>query len=225
MTAPRPRVLGHRGASGHATENSLAAFAEARRLGADGVELDVHATRDGRLLVHHDAVVTGVGAIAESEFSTLRQLRLANGELIPSLEEALAVLAGMEVWVEVKTLPETLDPVLLSALESVGDQTTLGVHSFDHRIVHRLRGRRPALRTGVLSASYPVAPVTPVRAAGASTLWQSADLIDAPLVHAVHSAGLEIIAWTVNDTATAQRLSALGVDALCGNYPERLISG
>lgn len=221
----RPRVLAHRGASGHATENSLAAFSESRRLGADGVELDVHATADGRLLVHHDAAVAGVGPIAESTFSDLRQIRLANGELIPSLDEALAVLSGLEVWVEVKALPAEWDAALLAFLDTAAAQSAMGVHSFDHRIVRRLGTQRPGLRTGVLSASYPLDPIGPIRAARASVLWQAADLIDAELIDAVHAAGAEIIAWTVNDIATAQRLSGLGVDALCGNFPERLTSG
>jgi glycerophosphoryl diester phosphodiesterase len=61
-----------------------------------------------------------------------------------------------------------------------------------------------------------------MRAAGASVLWQEWSMIDADLVDAVHDAGGEVIAWTVNAQAAAEQLAALGVDALCGNYPDRL---
>jgi glycerophosphoryl diester phosphodiesterase len=225
MPAKAPRVLAHRGASGHACENSLAAFREAVRLGADGVELDIHTTADGSLLIHHDPVIRGVGPIASHRLEAIRATPLPNGEPIPILEEALAVLGGLEVWIEVKALPASADLLLLGAIERAPTPSRCAVHSFDHRIVARLGARRPALRRGVLSASYPIDPVGPMVAAGASALWQASELIDAELVDAVHRHGGEVIAWTVNDPALARRLAALGVDALCGNYPERLRLG
>ena len=83
MPAPTPRVLAHRGASGHALENSLAAFREAIRLGADGVELDIHTTADGCLLIHHDPVISGLGPIASHPLQAIRATPLPNGEPIP----------------------------------------------------------------------------------------------------------------------------------------------
>ncbi len=225
MSQTRPRILGHRGASGHAWENSLAAFREALRLGADGVELDVHVTADGALVVHHDPEIPGVGPIASARLQEVRKARLPNGEAIPTLAEALDVLEGKEVWVEVKALPETADAALLTALGGSPTPAGCAVHSFDHRIVARLGKAFPGLRRGVLSASYPLDPAGPMAAAGASALWQQWPLIDAELVAAVHRRGGEVIAWTVNDSGAARRLAALGVDALCGNYPERLRLG
>jgi glycerophosphoryl diester phosphodiesterase len=98
----------------------------------------------------------------------------------------------------------------------------VGVHSFDHRIVSRLGGARPGLRRGILSASYPLDLIGPMRAAGARWLWQEWHLIDAELVAAVHRTGGEVIAWTVPDAPEARQLAALGVDVLCGNFPDRL---
>lgn len=221
MTPIQPRVLAHRGASGTRPENSLAAFREAVRLGADGVELDVHATADGALVIHHDAIIPGLGAIPEQRLAAIRAVRL-RGEPVPTLTEALEVLDGLEVWVELKSLPVAADEELLRALAGGPRPERYAVHGFDHRIVARLGARNPALRRGILSASYPVDPVGPMAAAGANTLWQAWHLIDAELIAAVHRRGGELVAWTVNDSATADRLSALGVDALCGNFPERL---
>lgn len=225
MPAPTPRVLAHRGASGHALENSLAAFREAIRLGADGVELDIHTTADGCLLIHHDPVIPGLGPIASHSLEAIRATPLPNGEPIPTLEEALAALGGLEVWIEVKALPASADRLLLAAIDRAPTPSRCAVHSFDHRIVARLGALRPALRRGVLSSAYPADPVGLLSAAGATALWQACDSVDAELVAAVHSHGGEVIAWTVNDAALARRLAALGVDALCGNYPERLRLG
>ena len=148
-------------------------------------------------------------------------MRLA-GEAVPTLAEALAVLEGLEVWVELKTLPPTADAALLRTLAQGPYPERYGVHGFDHRIVARLGAQRPELRRGILSASYPLDPIAPMTAAGANTLWQAWHLIDRELVAAVHRNGSEIVAWTVNTAITAEWLSALGVDALCGNFPERL---
>ena len=234
MRAPRPRVLGHRGASGHRPENSLAAFREAIRLGADGVELDVQTTSCGRLVVYHDWEVPGLGPIAGLRFETLREAWLSNGEPIPSLEEALEEIQGaggaggpsggraIEVWIELKSLPRSADGALLQVIEGSPAPARCAVHSFDHRIVARLGEKRPMLRRGILSASYPLDPVGPMQAAGANTLWQEWHLVDGELVAAVHRSGGEVMAWTVNDAEAARRLAELGVDGLCGNWPERL---
>lgn len=219
-----PRVIAHRGASGHAYENSPAAFRRAIELGADGVELDIHATADGALLVHHDPEVKGMGRIDALPRSAFQGYRLPNGEPIPTLAEALALLAGLAVWVEVKTLPPDCDSLLLQALDAGPTPERYAVHGFDHRIVERLGGRRPGLRRGVLLASYLLDTLSVLRTAGADTLWMETHLIDQPLVDLVHSAGGKVIAWTANDDYEIRRLIRLSVDGICGNYPDRIRS-
>ena len=221
MTGIAPRILAHRGASGYATENSLEAFREARRRGADGIELDVHPSADGAFIVHHDPDLPGAGPIAGLTLGEIKSRMLPNGETIPTLAESLAASAGLEVWVELKRLGAGLDEAFL---ETLGDSVPalIGVHSFDHRIIARLGSRMPGLRRGVLSVSYPVDPVIQMRDAGAQFLWQEWRSIDPELVHEVHRIGGEVIAWTVPDAGAARRLAELGVDALCGNFPDRL---
>ena len=218
--ANRPLIIAHRGASGHAVENSLAAFREAARLGADGVELDIHNTADGRMAVFHDPVIPSLGRIRQLSSTAVRSYRLANGEPIPWLEEVLEAIPTLAVWIEVKGLDPAWDSALLSVIETARERCA--VHSFDHRIVVRLGGQQPRLSRGVLSTAYPVDPVAPLLATGADTLWQEWQLIDPPLVAQVHQAGRRIFAWTVNDAGTARALADMGVDGLCGNFPERL---
>lgn len=216
------RVIAHRGASGHCHENSPSAFRQAVLLGADGVELDLHATRDGTLLVHHDPEIRGVGIIGELLAEAIAQYRLPNGEAIPTLAQALQLLAGLEVWVEVKTLPPAFDDTLLATLDAGPTPARYAVHAFDHRIIARLGERRPALRRGVLMASYLLDTAMVLRATGADTLWMEAHLIDAELVADLHADRFEIIAWTANDPREIRRLAALEVDGICGNYPDRI---
>lgn len=220
----RPSVIAHRGASGHAHENSPSAFRLAIELGADGVELDVHATADGELLVHHDPEVRGLGRISTLPRPAFLGYRLPNGEPIPTLAEALALCAGLAVWVEVKTLPPDCDSVLLQALDAGPSPERYAVHGFDHRIVERLGERRPGLRRGVLLASYLLDTLPVLQTAGADTLWMETHLIDQALVDLVHSAGGKVISWTANDETEIRRLLRLGVDGICGNYPDRIRS-
>ena len=185
------------------------------------MELDVHPSADGAFIVHHDPGIPGAGPISGLSLREIKARPLPNGEPIPTLAEALAVSLGLEVWVEVKVLGAVLDQAFLAAL---GDQdpALIGVHSFDHRIIARLGNRMPGLRRGVLSVSNPVDPVRQMRDAGARALWQEWRSIDAELVREVHRMGGEVIAWTVPDADAARRLADLGVDALCGNFPDRL---
>lgn len=218
---PRPAVIAHRGASGYAFQNSLAAFRLAREMGADGIELDIHATTDGALVVHHDPEVEGAGRIADHSWAELQRVALPNGEPLPLLPEALAAVGDLTVWIEVKTLPERYDARLLEAIAAGPAPSRYGVHAFDHRIIARLGARAPALRRGVLSASRLVDPLPQMVAAGASVLWQESSLTDADLVTTLHRAGKEVIVWTANTPEELTTLVALDVDGLCGNYPDR----
>lgn len=218
----RPSVIAHRGASGYEYENSRAAFRRAVMLDADGVELDVHATRDGALVVHHDADLPGLGPIGQLSLEEARTVPLRNGEMLPLLGEILDLVGERDVWIEVKTLPEAHDPQLFAAMDRGPAPGRYAVHSFDHRVVRRLGEARPALRRGILLSAYLDDPVAAMQAVGATTLWQEWQQVDQDLVNRVHAAGAALIAWTVNEIGDLERLSRLGVDGLCGNYPDRI---
>jgi glycerophosphoryl diester phosphodiesterase len=218
----RPSVIAHRGASGYEYENSRAAFRRAVMLDADGVELDVHATRDGGIVVHHDPEVPGFGPIAEMSLAEARQARIRNGETLPLLTEILELVGDREVWVEVKSLPPAYDAMLLAILEQGPAPKRYGVHSFDHRIVHRLGEACPTLHRGILLTAYLRDAISVMRAVGATALWQEWQQVDQELVNQVHESGGVVIAWTVNDLGDLDRMVRLGVDGLCGNYPDRI---
>jgi glycerophosphoryl diester phosphodiesterase len=191
-------------------------------LDADGVELDVHATRDGVIVVHHDAEIPGFGPIGLLSWPEARQVRIRNGEPLPLLSEVLDLVGDREVYVEVKSLPEVHDEAFLAVLDHGPVPARYSIHSFDHRIVRRLGTGRPALRRGILLSAYLDDPVAAMRGVGATTLWQEWQQVDQELVNRVHDAGCSIIAWTVNEIGDLERMARLGVDGLCGNYPDRI---
>lgn len=213
-------IIAHRGASAERPENTLVAFARAVDLGADAVELDVHLSADGVLMVHHDATPREAPlphlarrAIRSLTFEELSEFRVS-GEPIPTLEEVIDAVGGrLRVYCELKGAG--------TARASVTMLTPLGgaaaVHAFDHRQVLEARRIAPELARGVLEASYHIVPTDSMASVHARDLWQSAELIDPALVRAVHARGGRVVAWTVNEPAEIARLAALDVDAICSN--------
>jgi glycerophosphoryl diester phosphodiesterase len=191
-------------------------------LDADGVELDVHATSDGGIVVHHDPDIPGAGPIAQLTVAGARKALLRNGETVPLLSEILELVGDRDVWVEVKSLPQRYDTALFAILDQGPSPDRYAVHSFDHRIVHRLGEARPSLRRGILLSAYLRDAVAVMQSVGATTLWQEWQQVDQDLVNQVHQAGGTVIAWTVNEIGDLDRMVRLGVDGLCGNYPDRI---
>jgi len=213
-----PQIVAHRGASHERPENTAAAFERALELGADAVELDVHLTADGQLVVHHDAAphvapnpaLAGLG-IRSLTVEQLRAFRV-RGEPIPTLEEVTRIVGGRAtIFCELKGAGTAEAAVKL--LGRLGDAAA--VHSFDHRQIADARRIAPAVPRGVLEASYHISPTASMKSVDARVLWMAAELIDADLVGAVHAGGGEISAWTVNTAAEILRLADLGVDLLC----------
>jgi len=216
----KPFVIAHRGASSIELENSLAAFRAAAGQGADGVELDVHATIDGEIVVHHDPSVMGL-PIAQARARDLAAMPLANGEPIPTLAQALDVLGKLKVFVEVKVLDPRWDDRLLAVLDRGPNPGGYAVHSFVVHVVRRLGEKRPSLPRGVLSEVPTRSPRQTLEAALAQTLWQERTTLDEQLVKTVHGLGAQIIAWTVDNAADIERMVRWGVDGICTNHPER----
>jgi len=216
----KPLVIAHRGASSIELENSLAAFRAAAGQGADGVELDVHATIDGEIVVHHDPSVMGL-PIAQARARDLAAMPLANGEPIPTLAQALDVLGKLKVFVEVKVLDPRWDDRLLVVLDRGPNPGGYAVHSFAFDVVRRLGQKRPSLPRGVLSEARTRSPRQTLEAGLAQTLWQERTTLDEQLVKTVHGLAAQIIAWTVDNAADIDRMVRWGVDGICTNHPER----
>lgn len=220
----RPLSIGHRGASGHEHENSRAGFRRAKALGAEAVELDVHTTRDGSVVVHHDYSIPNLGRLCDLTLQEILQYRLPNGETIPLLNDVLPLLRGLDVWVEVKGIEEYFDAVLLRALGDGPEPERYGIHSFDHRVIRRLGERDGAFRRGILLEARLIDPLPVLAAAGATVLWQAQAYVDKALVEEIHRAGRRLMAWTANSEADISRLVACGVDGICSDYPERVVA-
>lgn len=198
-------------------ENTLDAFALARGLGADGVELDVRLTADGGLAVHHDPVIDGVGPVHE----------LATADLpdhVPLLGEALEGCSGMLVNIEIKNHPTeaAFDPgelasrLVVDIVEELDRGSSVVVSSFWAGSLAAVRSLDPALACGllVLPNFDPLVAVTGAVELGCTAVHLPVRLVDRPSVDAAHDAGLAVAAWTVADAAGLGPVLAAGVDTV-----------
>lgn len=220
-------AISHRGSRAVHPENTIGAVLAAADDGADGVEIDVHSTRDGVIVVHHDFFPRGaVGdrrlaarPIADLTFAELQQFDLGGGARIPSLAELLKALDGrVRLYVEIKG--RGCDGALVDVLRGAAN---VAVHSFDHRCIERFAELAPSVSRGVLQGSYMLDNCIALRSASATDLWQHHELIDAALVGEVHECGGRVIAWTANEEHEWERLAGAGVDAICTDRMGRFI--
>ena len=219
-TRPALELVAHRGAKRERPENTLAAFARAIEVGADALELDVHATRDGVVVVHHDPVPRAGGAngepprpIAECTAGELASFRVA-GEAIPTLESVLDLSAGrVRVYVEIKGAGIERDVVRVVR----ASRAECALHSFDHGAIGRVRALAPEIPRGLLFERAGDDMLAALAEHDARDLWPHVSLVDAALVEGAHRIGRRVVVWTVNRPADASRLASLGVDALCGD--------
>ncbi|HEX5235427.1 MAG TPA: glycerophosphodiester phosphodiesterase family protein [Silvibacterium sp.] len=223
----RRRVLriGHRGAAGHAPENTIAAIHAGISLGADLVELDVQLTRDGRLVIMHDERVdrttNGTGSVCEKTFDELQLLDAGNGEHVPSLEAALGAASGRAgVMLEAKT--PGIGPDLYSAVQASAFSGSVIYASFLHAEILAIHGIDPQARTMALIECIPISGIAFAREANAALVGLPLHSATAEFVTALHDAGLEVFLYTVNEPSLIAVAVELGVDGVISDYPERV---
>jgi glycerophosphoryl diester phosphodiesterase len=232
-------VIGHRGAMGHCPENTMASFERGLELGADWVELDVHLSRDGALMVIHDESVdrttNGHGLVQDHTLAELKRLdagawfgREFAGQTIPTLDEVLDWARQRQtiVDIEIKNAPifyAGIEEAVVKTLDRTGMTEQVIVISFDHHAVRKVKALAPRITTGVLYAGRPVdAGLDLARQADADALLPHVAYVTHDDVEAAHAAGLSVAPWTSSDPDTLRHLIECGVDAIGTNHPDVL---
>lgn len=229
-------VVAHRGASGHAPENTLAAFLRAVELGANFIETDLQVTRDSHFVALHDETLgrttNGRGPVSKHTLDELRQLDAGSwfgphfaGERIPTLDEILQFAREHDVvfYLEMKARGVWgLEHALVATLRNSGVSMRMVVLSFDPQALVALRHIEPTLMTGYLyDQPYGDAVARAVRA-GARQLAPRGDLVSPALIAEARRSDLQVVTWTINEPAHMGALISLGVDGIMTDYPDRL---
>ena len=224
------RIYAHRGASAELPENTMAAFRRAVELGADALELDIHATRDGVLVVSHDPDgrrQAGVAArIADVTFDEALRWDVGGGERLPRFEDVVSEFAHVPLNVDLKGDAAVATVALLRRL---GAEERVCLASFQRSTMRRVRalgyrGPTALSRAEVLAALSVPAALRRGRFRCRAARAQLPLSLGRPwIISRMKALGLAVDFWTVDDPDVARRLVALGADGIMTNDPRRLV--
>lgn len=231
-----PWIIAHRGASGHAPENTFAAFERAVQLGAGFIETDLQLTRDARFVAVHDATLerttNGRGAVRDHTLAELRELdagkwfdRQFMDQRIPTLDEILEFATQQDVvfYLEIKyDSAWGMHHALVGALGKADNAARTIIISFDPATLASVRRLEPAMMIGLLVEHANGDPVKAALEVGARQLCPRSDLVTPELVERAHRADLHVVTWTVNDADKMNAAIDAGVDGIMTDLPDRL---
>ena len=227
-------TIAHRGASAYAPENTFAAFDKALALGTTHVELDVHFSRDGHVVVIHDDTVDrttdGSGRVASLPLVQLRALDAGSwfdprfaGECIPSLGGVLGRYKDrLHFHIEIKAVAEGLSQRTADLVQGYGVVDSVTVISFQEVRLAELRGYAPELPAGWLTSKVDNSIVARAREMGVTEICPRADALTPELVADLHAGGFAVRAWGVGDEEEMRRVVDCGVDGMTIDFPDKL---
>ncbi|MGW1537477.1 glycerophosphodiester phosphodiesterase [Streptomyces aureus] len=214
-------TIGHRGVMGVEPENTLRSFTAAQNAGLDLIELDLHLSKDGALVVMHDADVDrttdGTGPIADKTLAELRALDAGRGERVPVFEEVLeAVRTPLQAEIKDVAAARALAEVM-HRKDLVG---RVEVSSFHDEAVAEIARLVPGVRTALIASRYGTDLVDRAVEAGAATVCLNIRRLSLEVVEEARKADLKIIGWVVNTQDQLRLVRALQLDGATTDYPE-----
>ena len=223
--------IGHRGAMGHAPENTIASIRKALALGAHCIEIDVQSV-DGRIIVFHhrrlEAATNGSGYTLDSNFDMLRVLDAGNGQQIPTLEEVLDAVdrrAGVNIELKSSGLARQVAAVIAGYRQKGWDGDHFLVSSFIHPELVRFREIDRRTRIGALVVGQPLDNAAFGVRLGAYSVHPDLAFVNREFVADAHSCGLRVFVFTVDHPEDIHKMRRMGVDGVFSNYPERVLAG
>lgn len=225
------RVIGHRGAAGHAPENTLAALRYALDCGVDMVEIDVRLVDDALIVLHDETLArttSGTGHYKALALAQLRALDAGQGERIPLLEEVLALIDG-RIGLNVEVKEAGIAAAVITCLEyhtraRPAWRQHLLLSSFDVTTSAALAAQRGTMAFGLLYQEPFDAALTRACTLGARSLHMALAKLDSDAVAQAHARGIEVLVYTVNEPAAIARCRVAAVDGVFSDFPERVIA-
>ncbi len=233
------KIFAHRGFSGKYPENTMLAFEKAVEIGVDGIELDVHLTKDNEIVIIHDEDIKrtcdGEGLVKDMTLEELRKFDASatfRGQYgfcgIPTLREYFELVKDTPIItnIELKTGVyeyHTIEQRVIDMVREFGLSDKIIFSSFNHFTVKRCEEIAPEIKRGFLTGDwlYDFGKYTVERNVQCCHPWHVS--LSEETVKEMHEAGCEINTWTVNEYEDIRKLSAWGVDSLIGNFPDRMI--
>lgn len=216
----RTLIIVHRGAIAYAPENSFAALKKAVALGFDGVEFDVHLTKDGEVIVMHDHTVKrttdGRGYIRNLTLKQIRAFHESNGEPVPTLEEVLRFLKKNRHIANIEIKDKGMEREVLTIVKRTGSEKLVYVSSLIPGVIKRIKRLAPNIQTevGFCKVRNRRSILRSARLERADSIGLYSNHISLNLVAEAHRRGLKVHAWLINGTTALSKMKRLGVDLL-----------
>jgi glycerophosphoryl diester phosphodiesterase len=223
MNQNKPKIIGHRGAAGLVFENTLNSMLKAIELGVSCIEFDVWMTTDGELFVFHDAyldrLTNETGFTAEISTEKLKQLRLKNGDEIPTLKEIVAIAKARKVQLLVEVKAENAFEETLKILEKELPYSAFIVGSFYHTPIMDLKKANPELQTSIMFEGVPAMLEDYLEMVNPDYVTASIDTVNNSLADTVKSQGRRLLLYTVNTEAEIKLAREASPYGIITNYP------
>jgi glycerophosphoryl diester phosphodiesterase len=223
--------IGHRGAMGHAPENTLLSVKKALALGVKWVELDVYHVENELVVIHDDRLertTNGTGYVQEQSLKYIRSLDAGEGEKIPFLKEILDLINGrIGINIELKGV-NTAEPVVELIREylkcEIWNTDKFLVSSFNHHELLKAKQLFPELKIGALMCAIPIDYADFGEKLDAYSVNPSIEFVNKTFVEDAHNRGLKVLVYTVNHPEDIKKMYDLGVDGVFTNYPDRVFN-
>lgn len=235
----KPIIYAHRGAKGYRPENTMAAFKLAMEMGADGIETDIHLSKDGYLVLIHDEKVdrttTKKGYIKDM---TLDQIKLLDagskfseefaGEEIPTLEELIILTKDTDIILNIeiknnKMNYPKIEEKLVELIKKYKIEERVIISSFNHNTIYKIKELDENLKTGILYSRNIKRPIRFAKNIKADALHPKHKRVDFKLMIKAKLTGLEINTFTINNTKQMNKMFKYRVDGIITDYPDKAI--
>lgn len=230
--AQQTQIIGHRGAMGHAPENTVLSVQKALTLDVDGIEIDVFRCQSGEIVVFHDKklnkLTDGKGRIEQKTWAQLQELQVMGSEPIPVLEEIIQLINGrvrLNIELKGKNTSKGVFNIMQTAVESGRwKMNQLYVSSFDWEELSEFRKLTNQFGIAVLTDNNPLNTIPIAHELNAFAINPNHNELTLEIIKQIQGEGFEVLTWTVNDTARIHELTSWGVDAIITDFPDRAIS-
>ena len=222
--------IGHRGASGYEPENTLISFEKAIDLNADGIELDVHLTSDGHLVVIHDETIdrttNGKGEVHKISLQELKKIRIENSQEIPTLIEVFELVnRRCMINIELKgigTAKPVSDLINHYILDKKWEINDFLISSFDWKMLEEMTLLNLKIRIGVLTEESVEDALAFAKKIKAFSIHPDYQLLSKENVALMHDNGLGVFPWTVNSEEAIQKVKSFNVNGIISNFPDKI---
>ncbi|PRR82675.1 glycerophosphodiester phosphodiesterase [Clostridium luticellarii] len=224
--------IAHRGFSGMYPENTMLAFRKAVEIGADGIETDLHITKDGVIIICHDETINrttdGTGFIEDYTYQELAKFNAGHGERIPNLDDLLDYMKDKNLLLNLELKNDivhykNLEKYTIDKIYKYGLEKNVIISSFNHYSMQKVKEYDSSIKTGLLYGSPIHNPGEYAKRVGADALHPLFSLVmDEDIIGDIKRNDILINTYTVNEESDMKRLIDLGVDGIITNYPNVL---